>query len=261
METAAHPKFRHSLLHSNLFRYHVLGEISLPDPGFLPYYPSTFFQTIKQVHENSPLNVRTMTTSQWVQVLTEDGLTMELSENQTRHYIPCKVELAAPSNNWELSWRLSRLKGLSSELTSFNFKLLHCLLPVKDRLHHISPSTSPTCTLCTESIREDQEHALLRCSHNGATGLALLAVLKNYIPNITSEHLLRLQFPDLSESLEHPIVFFTSAVLFEIWERRSKKSKITLYDIRATLEARCLLLRETRFRNNFEIIIQILNNL
>ena len=32
METAANPKFRHSLLHSHLFQYHVLGETSLlPD--------------------------------------------------------------------------------------------------------------------------------------------------------------------------------------------------------------------------------------
>ena len=49
METAAHPQFRHSLLHTHLFQYHVLGDTSLPDPGFLPYYPQSFFQTIKKV--------------------------------------------------------------------------------------------------------------------------------------------------------------------------------------------------------------------
>ena len=47
METACHPAFRHNLLHEILFRYHVLGEESLPNPGFLPYYDEDFFSTIK----------------------------------------------------------------------------------------------------------------------------------------------------------------------------------------------------------------------
>ena len=42
LETAAIPKFRHSLLHSLMFRYHVLGDSSVPDPGYLPYYPAAF---------------------------------------------------------------------------------------------------------------------------------------------------------------------------------------------------------------------------
>ena len=153
------------------------------------------------------------------------------------------------------------LKGLSSEMASFNFKLLHCILPVKDRLHHITPATSPACTLCTESAKEDLEHALLSCSYNGGTGRALLATLKKYTTDITPEKLLKLQLSNLSESNELPLIFFTSAFLLEIWTRRSNKLKITLYDIRATLEARCLLLRETRFKNNVEIINEMLSYL
>ena len=143
METAANPQFRHSLLHTILFRYHVLGETSLPNPGFLPYYPQSFFQTIKRVHDSSPLNVKTMTTSQWVQVLTEDGLTM-VETDQGRDFIPCRAELLFPNMDRELSWRLSRLRGLSSELVSFNFKLLHGLLPVKERVHLILLQTVPS---------------------------------------------------------------------------------------------------------------------
>ena len=44
LETAAIPNFRHSLFHSLLFRYHVLGDSSIPNPGFPPYYPESFFQ-------------------------------------------------------------------------------------------------------------------------------------------------------------------------------------------------------------------------
>ena len=48
--------------------------------GFLPYYPASFFDTIRRVHLDTPLNVTTMTTSQWVRVLTEKGLTMDLAD-------------------------------------------------------------------------------------------------------------------------------------------------------------------------------------
>ena len=199
METAANPKFRHSLLHSHMFQYHVLEDSSLPDPGFLPYYPPSFFQTIKKIHEDTPLNVKTMSLGRWVRVLTEDGLTMEITREQTRQFIPCKAELASPRNNWELSWRLCRLKGLNSEMTSFNFKLLHGLLPVRERLHHLTPTTSPSCTLCNEPVSEDVQHALLTCSYNGGSGQALLDILSTFIPDLTYGDLLLLQFPDLSE--------------------------------------------------------------
>ena len=87
LETAAIPKFRHSL--SLMFRYHVLGDSSVPDPGFLPYYPPAFFQVIKYVHLETPLNALSMSISQWARVLTEDGLTMEWF-GDTHRYIPCK---------------------------------------------------------------------------------------------------------------------------------------------------------------------------
>ena len=46
LETAAIPKFRHSLLLSFFFRYHVLGDTSISDPGYPPYYTATFFDTV-----------------------------------------------------------------------------------------------------------------------------------------------------------------------------------------------------------------------
>ena len=58
METAAHPAFTHSLLHSTLYRVNVLGDDSIATPPPLPpYYPQSFFDTIRKVKENTPLNV------------------------------------------------------------------------------------------------------------------------------------------------------------------------------------------------------------
>ena len=60
LETAAIPNFRHSLFHSLLFRYHILDDSSIPNPGFPPYYPKSFFQTIKHVHLTTTLNILTI---------------------------------------------------------------------------------------------------------------------------------------------------------------------------------------------------------
>ena len=43
IQTAASPKFRNSLFHSWMFRFHVQGETNLPDPGYTPYYDQKFF--------------------------------------------------------------------------------------------------------------------------------------------------------------------------------------------------------------------------
>ena len=76
LETAANPKFRRNHYHGLLFRYHVLNETDLPDPGFPPYYSPDFFSTIRKAREETPLNVITMTISQWTRWLVEDNLTM-----------------------------------------------------------------------------------------------------------------------------------------------------------------------------------------
>ena len=39
METAANPRFRRNYDHEQLYRYHVLEESDLPDPGFPPLLP------------------------------------------------------------------------------------------------------------------------------------------------------------------------------------------------------------------------------
>ena len=60
-----------------MFRYHVLGDSSVPDPGYLPYYPAAFFEIIKYVHLETPLNLLSMSISQWAIYLTKNGLTIE----------------------------------------------------------------------------------------------------------------------------------------------------------------------------------------
>ena len=151
LETAANPKFLHSLLHSCLYRYHVLSHRDLPDPGFTPYYSADFFATIRRVHEETPLNVTTMSSSQWYTLLLEDNVTMsEDVQDRPRNYVPSCAELASPENDWELSWQLARLPGLGPEISTFLWRLLHKLLPTQDRLFRMSMSRNDKCQLCQE---------------------------------------------------------------------------------------------------------------
>ena len=70
IETAVHPTFQHSLFHSLLFRIHVLGDESILNPPKPPpYMAPSFFSTIRKVKETTPLNIATMTVSQWYRVL------------------------------------------------------------------------------------------------------------------------------------------------------------------------------------------------
>ena len=165
LETAVNIKFRESLYHNILYRYHVLEETSLPNPGIPPFYSKDFFDKIRQVHLESPLNVCKMTEKEWYTLLLEDTCTMEVvEEGGQREYIKCRVERASPMADWEHCWRLARLSGLGPDNTSFLLKLLHQTLPTQERVARTKPSTSPNCKVqgCQGEM-ENLAHALLFC--------------------------------------------------------------------------------------------------
>ena len=255
LETAVNPKFRHSLFHSMLFRHHVLGDSTVPNPGFPPYYPESFFDIIRRVHLETSQNVTTMSIKEWTQVLTEENLTMEITA--TRQYKPCRAETASPNTDWALSWKFCRLQGLGSDLASFNFKLLHKLLVTKERIHQMTPASSPLCSHCSNA-NEDLPHALIYCDYNQDAGNKVLSTVQQYVPNISGPAMLRLELTDLPENAEFPLIFFASSVLMAIWEKRMSKTRISIFDIRSTLEAKCLLLRKTRLQHHVPVLEEMI---
>ena len=158
LETACNPHFRHSLLHQILYRYHILGDDSIPDPGYLPYYDRQFFNTIKHYKDNCPLNIEVMTTRQWYRVLIEDGVTMQ---GNPATLIPVRAEISRPGQDWSATWAMLRTRGLSSEDSSFLYKLLHQLLPTQDRINRITRESS-VCKVC-KAAPEDLVHAFFDC--------------------------------------------------------------------------------------------------
>ena len=89
------PRFRQSLYHQLLYRYHVLDDRSIKNPGLPPYYNEEFFIEIRQVHHNTPLNVTQMTEKQWYRVLCEKKVTM-VEEGESQQLIPCRNAFIDP---------------------------------------------------------------------------------------------------------------------------------------------------------------------
>ena len=262
LETACHPDFIHSLYHTVLFRYHVLEDNSVPDPGFPPFYPKEFFAKIREVHEESPLNVATMSEKQWYTLLLEDSCTMQVGEGGMRQFISSRVESASPGTDWETSWRLARLGGLGPENTSFLFKLLHQILPTQERLHRAKKEANPRCKApgCTSGDVGDLQHSLVQCEANQLVGKKLMETLSQYQPTISTEAALRLEF-SVEDDLELPLVWITAATLLSIWEQRKVGSKVQPYLTRAQLEAKVNILRDTRLSKITSFLDNMIKNM
>ena len=189
-----------------------------------------------------------MSIKEWTKALTEDGLTVGLDGN----FIPCRAELISPQSDWENIWRLCRLEGIDSVLAPFNFKLLHGLLITKKGLQRLSIESLSSCNLCSQDTEDTLEHSIIDCNFNNGIGATALQIARVFSPDVSPEALLRLEFSDVSEELELSLVTFTSTIFHVIWEKRFCSVKPTLFEVRCQLEARCQILRETRFSTSVD---------
>ena len=264
LETAAHPIFRHNMFHEIMFRYHVLEEHDLPDPGLTPYYDEQFFGTLRHYHANSPLKISTMTIKQWYMVLMEDRLLMTpATDNNPQGLLPVRAETMSPNNDWPTTWRLIRLKGLNSELSAFLFKLIHCLLPTQDRVARLGAAEGQQpgmCLFCNLEI-EDALHAFFSCPHSNVAGLALLGWVQGLVPDLSPEDALHLQLGgDMAHEEELAAVYMLATGWKFIWEARVSKKQIVLHQMRSELEANIAILRKSKFREAAMMMQGLLNN-
>ena len=89
----------------------------------------------------------------------------------------------------------------------------------------------------------------------------MLNCASGYVTELTGEQAVRLQF-ETEESFELPVVWFLAVSWISIWEARLLGKKPELYMVRADLEAKVSLLRETRkFNNQAEMITTMITNL
>ena len=168
-----------------------------------------------------------------------------MTETDDQNYlIPCRAEIRSPMFDWESAWSRGRLHGLGSELMSFLFKVLHDLLPTQERVARTSVTVNGNCKLCDLNVMEDLVHALIRCPGNQGVGQAVLQCLPPG-DELQDQSVLKLQL-DVEEPLQLPVVWFLAVAWLSLWESRKLGKRPELYKVRADLEAKVSLLRETR---------------
>ena len=251
LETAGNDTFLPSLYHTILYKVHVLGDASIPDPGYPPFYSRDFFAVIKKVHEETPLNVLKMSEKEWYTFLLEDQVIKETGLDGVEEYKMCRVERANPDTNWEQSWRLARLPGLGPENISFLFCLLHQTLPTQERVARTKPGSSSKCKAvgCQAEVEETLCHALFHCHANDGVGLQVLGSMQNIQHGLGAEAALRLEVQAVEDD-ELPVVWVLATTLRLLWNARQSSSRVRNYVIRSQLEAQINLLRETRYSDS-----------
>ena len=262
IQTACGKIFQQSLFHSWLYRYHVLREENLPNPGTPPYYGGTFFQTIREVNETTGFDPVHLTVKQWYQFIVErDVLLRKVDDEDRMMTIPCKIEKRYPLTPWTDIYRLSRLKGLSSQSKSFLFKLVHEILPSNERINHLNPNSSSLCRLNCGEV-ESYEHLFFQCVSNSVAAEALLRCLCVYDQSLTISRVLSLNI-QTDECFELAILSLLSSGLELIWTRRLERKSTNLVLMRSDLEWQVLLKRKSRNRRIGEaanIMLNIIEN-
>ena len=125
LSQAISPAFPNNLYHNSLYRWHVLKERNIPNPGRPPYYSMTFFSLIKHVKETTPLNVSWISVKQWYQLLMEMGITHTNDDlNSPPVIINSKLEDKHLGKDLSMCYQSSRIFGLSTEQKFFNLKMM-----------------------------------------------------------------------------------------------------------------------------------------
>ena len=153
-------------------------------------------------------------------------------------------QLKHPHVDWEQTLTLAATPGLSSEQSSFFWRMIPDLLPTRDRLYRLNMPDipSPICDLCYMDAEDNTQHALHQCPFNTASSF-LLRVIQNVLPHAQPNHLLLLQL-HVEQDLRLPITFLISSTLSQIWQARKLKKSSSLTSIRANLEAGFQILRK-----------------
>ena len=157
---------------------------------------------------------------------------------------PLKCEIESPDVDWNRTWRLSRLRGLGPELTSFILKLMWKLIPTRDKLHRFLPRQypTPTCQLCPPAAVETLLHALGDCPANQGLPERLLEVVRHYQPGACTQSILTLDLT-LDPDLELPVTWAIGSLLTSILDQRGK-GRVTIVKTKADMTSGHRLLRD-----------------
>ena len=242
------PSYPTNYYHNTLFRWHVLGERLVEDPGRPPYYSEQFFSVIKFVHENTPLNLAWITVKQWYKILLEKGVTHNTDEQDSPPIIiSSRLEELYPEKDFTHSYHMSRLFGLSPEQKSFLFKMLQNLLPTKERLHRLGKQPSSSCRFC--NFPEDNLEHFIVCPNSTEVTNPLLSCLSSQDANITPRDVVHLSF-HTPESWKLPAAWLIATCLSLTWDNRVQGRSTSLVTVKTEILAQIATLRSTKWKHH-----------
>ena len=247
LETAVGEKFLRNKYHEAIFKWCVLKERNLIHPSLPPYLNEETMNLIGQALNEGSLNIETMSVKDWYKHLLEANVTHSGEPGAgSRELVPCRVERLNPFVDWKKSWMAASLPGLSSKMSSFLWKMLHDILPTRERMNRMNLPGVPSavCTLCEVNAEDSSEHALLTCSYIRVGSENLLLALQHEDPTMTLE---RIKFLDFRSEDLYPMTFLTASILEQLWTSRVEKKRCTWPSVRAQVESEVLLLRKGRW--------------
>ena len=223
-----------------------MDDRDIDDPGRPPYYSQDFFTIIKDVQNNTPLNVKWISVKQWYLLLLERGVTHTNGDQDSPPLlIPSRFEESYPHADHTITYKLERVFGLDQEQKSFLFKMVQNLLPTRERLHRVGKAETSSCLFCDDP--DTMEH-LLTCSHNTEISAPLLACLSNHIQDLTPQKVVTLTYT-APDSWELPATWLIASCIGMIWDDRVAKQRSSLRKCRAELKARNSLLKSTKWKH------------
>ena len=241
------PMFPTNYYLNTLYRWYVLEERVVADPGRHPYYSVAFFSVIKDIHLNTPLNVTWVSMKEWYQILLERGVTHNSEYiDSPQILITSRLEESHPGKDLTHSYRMCRLFGLSPDQKSFMFKMVQNLLPTRERLNRLGKVASPSCLFC-DSPEDTLEH-LIVCPNSSEATTPLLACLSSQVSNLTSTDVTTMII-NTSESWELSAAWLVATSLTFVWEDRAAGKSKSLSRLRAELKANVALLSSTKWKH------------
>ena len=103
-------------------------------------------------------------------------------------------------------------------------------------------------------------HAFFYCQTSVHAGHALLGYVQALVPHLSPEAALRLELgSDLCDEEKLALLCVLATGLKYIWDVRKEKKQITLFKMRAEIEAKISLLRKTRYQGSANIMLEMLN--
>lgn len=242
MELACSSIFKRSLLFNSIFRYYILENTDLPDPGILKPYRYGAIQKIKQAKKDGK-DIVSMDSRAWYQYfLNRTVLQRETQEDGIATTVPVKSpsEEKQPHLEWGEIWERARLKGLSNNSRSFLFLLLNDLLMTKERQHKTTRNTpSPECTKCMSgSIDNSLTHTFSSCPYMADVINWLVSKISSFDPDVSPSNLVRLQFKTTNEEDKLIATWLIAESLAYAWARRQSNLPISMNDLKLDLRTK-----------------------